>query len=345
MRCSSRKISLVEVRRDLPLLGCIAFGIIDRGTNLLQVRLTTLCPYNCIYCSVDAGPQSRHRQTEYIVRDLDQVIEVIRDIIRFKGVNSVEIHLDGVGEVMTYDKIVDFVQAVREIPEVKVVSMQTRGYRFTYHLLDELAEAGMDRINLSLDALDPDLARYLTGVSWYDVEEVLGYAEYIARSTRMDLLIAPVWVPGINDAEIPKIIEFAKRIGAGKRWPPLGIQKYVAHRRGRKPPGVREMPWSTFYRYLRKWEKEFGVKLVLTPEDFGIYKAPLYPIVFRVGEKTVVRAVAPGWQRGEVLAVGRGRLVTVVGVPEDLVEQVIGHDLRVRIIQNKHGIYLAELLD
>jgi uncharacterized Fe-S cluster-containing radical SAM superfamily enzyme len=33
---------------NMPLAGHIAFGVIDRGTNILQVRPTTICPYNCI---------------------------------------------------------------------------------------------------------------------------------------------------------------------------------------------------------------------------------------------------------------------------------------------------------
>jgi uncharacterized Fe-S cluster-containing radical SAM superfamily enzyme len=52
---------------NMPLVGHIAFGVIDRGTNILQVRPTTICPYNCIFCSVDAGPYSRYRQAEFVV--------------------------------------------------------------------------------------------------------------------------------------------------------------------------------------------------------------------------------------------------------------------------------------
>jgi len=44
--------------RDIPLFGCIAFGIIDRGTNVLQVRPISECPLACIFCSTDAGPYS-----------------------------------------------------------------------------------------------------------------------------------------------------------------------------------------------------------------------------------------------------------------------------------------------
>jgi uncharacterized Fe-S cluster-containing radical SAM superfamily enzyme len=45
-----------KIRRPIPLVGHIAFGVIDRGTNIIQVRPTSLCNLNCIFCSVDAGP-------------------------------------------------------------------------------------------------------------------------------------------------------------------------------------------------------------------------------------------------------------------------------------------------
>ena len=60
-----------------------------------------------------------------------------------------------------------------------------------------------------------------------------------SASSRIDLLIAPVYMPGINDAEIPKLIRFAQEIGAGKRFPPLGIQKFEHYRYGRSPKGVK----------------------------------------------------------------------------------------------------------
>ncbi|MCE4627148.1 MAG: radical SAM protein, partial [Desulfurococcales archaeon] len=47
---------LVNIEEPLPLVGTVFIGVIDRGTNVLQVRPTTLCPLNCIFCSVDAGP-------------------------------------------------------------------------------------------------------------------------------------------------------------------------------------------------------------------------------------------------------------------------------------------------
>jgi len=325
------------VSRDLPLLGHIAFGLIDRGTNLLQVRPTSLCPLSCIFCSVDAGPHSRTRQTEYVVEDVDHIVAWFRQIMDFKGV-SLQAHIDAAGDPLVYPRVVELVAKLKKTG-ASVVSLETHGATLTIELAERLDDAGLDRLNLSIDSLDPELARHLAGTEWYDVHKVLEVAEYIASSLSMDLLIAPVWVPGFNDREIPRIIEFALRIGAGKRWPPLGIQKYEAHKYGRKPPGVKPMSWREFYAKLREWEREYGVKLVLSPEDFGIRKAKRVPQVFTRGETTRVQIVGPGWHKGQWLGVGRNRVVTVVGVRG---QPPVGRGLRVRILRTKDGIYIAE---
>lgn len=328
-----------SVGPPIPLIGHVAFGIIDRGTNLLQVRPTTICPLSCIFCSVDAGPFSRSRATEYIV-DVNYLISWFKWVFERKELEKVHAYIDAAGDPLTHPSIVELVAKLRELPFVETIAMETHGTLLTEKLAEKLDEAGLDRINLSLDALDPELARTLSGADWFDVKKVVKVAEYVASSLRMDLLIAPVWVPGINDAEIPKIIEWALRIGAGKRWPPLGIQKYEAHKYGRKPKGVRPMGWGAFYSELRKWEAEYGVKLVLSPRDFGIVKAKRVPSAFRKFERVHLKVVGPGWLRDQWLAAAKGRVVTIVGAEGD---PPVGRSVPATILRVKDGIYIARI--
>jgi len=330
---------VLRIAEPIPLIGHIAFGVIDRGTNLLQLRPTTSCPLSCIFCSVDAGPHSRHRATEYIV-DPNYLVEWFRWAVKAKSLDKAHAYIDAVGDPLAYPRIVELVRALKSLPFVETVAMETHGAMLTEKLAEALDDAGLDRLNLSLDALNPELARTLAGAPWFDVRRVMRVAEYIASSLRMDLLIAPVWVPGLNDSEIPKIVEYALRIGAGKRWPPLGIQKYEAHKYGRRPRGVRPLRWREFYEALRKWEREYGVKLVLRPEDFGIKRAKSIPLAFRRFERVSVRVVGPGWLRGQWLGVARNRVITVVGAEGD---PPLMRRVPVRILRVKHNIYVAEL--
>jgi uncharacterized Fe-S cluster-containing radical SAM superfamily enzyme len=58
---------IYTVGLGVPQVGTLAFGVVDRGTNVLEVRPTSVCALSCVFCSVNAGPQSRARWAEYVV--------------------------------------------------------------------------------------------------------------------------------------------------------------------------------------------------------------------------------------------------------------------------------------
>ncbi|MDO8726967.1 MAG: radical SAM protein [Candidatus Methanoperedens sp.] len=324
--------------RDIPLLGCIAFGMIDRGTNVLQVRPISECPLSCIFCSTDAGPRTKQRISEYMV-DLPQLLAAFDWAASYKETKDIEAHIDTVGEPAMYPQLVELVEALSKNKHVKTISMQTNGMLLSSKLIDKLEVAGLSRINMSIESLDPELAKTIAGTDSYNLARVLENAEYIARNTDIDLLIAPVWLPGINDEEIPKLIEFALRIGAGKRFPALGIQKFLPHKNGRKQ-GIKPMGWDEFYSQLHDWEDEYSTKLVLKPEDFGSFESKAIPRVFKRYEKVKVKVVGPGWMKGEKLAVARDRVVTIV----DADRFHSGSEVNVRIERVVDGIYLAKTI-
>jgi len=330
-----RKLVRIPKDADLPLIGCITFGLIDRGTNLIQVRPISGCCLNCIFCSVDEGPKSKTRVTSYMV-DVSYLIEWLREIIKFKGEYKIECHLDCCGEVTLYPHLVDLVQAISEIKGVDTISMQTKALLLDEKKIDELAEVGLSRINLSIDSLDPELAKKITGTESYDVNRIIRLAKYIVK-TKIDLLLAPVWIPELNDEEIPKIIEFAKEIGCGKKWFPLGIQNYEVHKFGRKVKGVKPISYWKFFRKLEELEKKFNVKLRVTPKDFGIHKRKMIPLAFKKGEKTRVVIKAPGWMRNEMIGVAKNRCITVVNCSSSVEDEI-----RVKILENKHNLYIAK---
>ena len=320
-------------KSEIPLVGSLYFGIIDRGTSLLQVRPSCGCNLNCPFCSVDAGPESTTRATSYEV-EMEYLVEAVEEIARFKG-TGVECHIDSPGEPVIYPYLPELIAALRQIEEVSVISLQTNGTLLTTAKIAALERAGLDRINLSLHALDPKIAQLLAGVDWYDIEKLTDAAKAVVAS-RIDLLIAPVFIPGINDAEIPKLIRFAQAIGAGKRFPPLGIQKFEHYRYGRSPKGVKAQSWWQFYnRSIRPWEKEFGIKLQLdSVRDFGMVRRPFIPLVFSKGEKVTVEIRAPGWITGKMLGVARNRVVSIFNCDKK------AGQVRVKIVSNKHNIYM-----
>ncbi|MGQ9641062.1 MAG: radical SAM protein [Candidatus Bathycorpusculaceae bacterium] len=334
-------MAMFEVSRRIPLVGCIAFGLIDRGTNIIQVRPVSTCPLSCIFCSTNAGPKSKIRQTEYVV-PLDYLVEEFEKLIAFKGRKRIEAHIDTVGDPLTYPKIVELVSSLRKVEGVETVSMQTHGSILNEKLVDKLSDAGLTRMNLSIDALDPKLARDLADTKWYDMEKIVKLTQYISLNSKIELLLAPVWVPQKNTDEIPKIIDLAVKLDVGRRFPPLGIQKYEIHKHGRKVKGVKPLPWKKFYEQIHLWEKEFKVKLLLKSTDFGIHKRTMLPVPYRKFEVAKVEVVGPGWLKREKLAVtSKGdRCLTLVNAEEIQV----GAKLKARIVANKHNLLIAEPL-
>ncbi len=325
---------LVKIPKDaeIPLVGLIQIGIIDRGTNLLQIRPTSICNLNCPFCSTDSGPFSKFHKTEYTV-ELNYLVDWIKELIKFKG--RIHAFIDSVGEPLTYKKIVELVQEISAM-EVESIALETNGTLLTQNLVDQLEEVGLQRINLSIHSLNENLAKRLAGDESYDVKKVLEIAKYISES-KIELLVTPVWIPGLNDEEIPKIIEFVKSINRNKKWPFLGIQKYEIHKFGRKVRNVKALSWWKFFRKIEEWEKRFKVKLRIKPEDFGIKKTRIYPIVFEKGEKTRVKVLAPGWMEKEMIATAKNRSLTVVNC-----EAEVGDEIKVKILRNKHNLYIAE---
>jgi hypothetical protein len=331
LRHHHTKRELVYVTREsgIPLIGHTAFGLIDRGTNLIQVRPVSGCNLNCIFCSVDEGV-SKSRRTDYIV-DTDYLVDEFKKMAAIKG-DDIEAHIDGQGEPFIYPYMQELIEKLREVPKVKVISAQTNGMLLDVEKIRQM-EGLLDRINLSVSALDDRRARMLAGTNLYDVEHVKDVARAIAAS-RIDILLAPVWVPGFNDEDIPRLIEFALEIGAGKRWPPLGIQNYVRYQFGKKVRG-KPMKFPDFFERLGELGQKYGLNLKLTPADFNIHKAPALPKVFKKGERLRLQLVAPGRVFGEMLAIDRGR---VIGV---LTDRPVGSWVFAEVTRTNDNVYVA----
>lgn len=325
-----RPLYYITKESGIPLLGYNAFGLIDRGTNLIQVRPITGCNLNCIFCSVDEGRFSRSRFVDYIV-DVDYLVEEFEKISKFKGKN-LEAHIDGQGEPSLYPYLVELIEGLNDLKEVSIISMQSNGIPLNKKIIDRL-EGKLDRINLSISALDQKIANKLHGVK-YPLKKILELAEYIANS-KIDLLIAPVWVPNYNDEEITKIIEFALDLGAGKRFPPLGIQKYIPHKHGRRPKTT-VMTFKEFYAKLKELEKEYDVNLILKPEYFGTEKRKRIPKPIRKGESYNAKIVLPGRLKDEKLCIVKNRLVSIRS------NKRIGSFAKIKIIRDKDGIFFGK---
>ena len=323
-------MKIIHIKEPTPLMGAITFGIIDRGTNLIQVRCTSVCNLNCEFCFTDAGTTSKNHQVEYIV-DKDHLLNWTKKVIKWKGIDNIEINLDSAGEMTTYKDLLPLVQDIKKIPEVSFISMQCNGALLTKELIDNLEKAGLNRINLSLHTLNPQKARKIMGCSFYNMEKMKDLARYLANSS-IDLELAPVYMKNINDEDMPDLIKFAKEINAK-----ILIQNYLTYKNSRQMQGVQKVNWFKFYRQLTQWEKEFDIKLKYGPNDFKITRTKKLPLVVKKGETIYVEIVEQGWLHNEMLAVYKDRLITVENCKKN-----IGDRVKIKITSTKDAIYKAK---
>ena len=338
-KLNNKKTIYIHQSSGIPLIGTNYFGLIDRGTNIIEVKPITSCNISCIFCSVDEGPNSR-RKVDFVV-EKDYLLKEFEKIVEFKTKQfsrtdvEIDAHINAQGEPTLYADMTDLVRDIMAIKCVKRSSIDTNGTFLNKKYVDELAEAGLTRINLSLNALDPEKAVKLAGHP-YNLSKVLEIARYIP--TKMDLIIAPVWVPGYNDEELPKLAKFAQEIGAGKKCPPIGIQNLLNYRFSRNP--VHGVPMEEFYKKMRELEQKHDIKLIFNKSAFEVKDLPELPKPFRKGQVIDAQIALPGRIGAEKLAIAQNRIISV---PNCYKEE--GSKARLRIKRTKHNIFLGELLN
>ncbi|HUY00746.1 MAG TPA: radical SAM protein [Candidatus Deferrimicrobium sp.] len=336
---TNRTLFYITKKSKIPLIGSIYFGIIDRGTNLIQVRPLTGCLLNCPFCSVDEGRFSRTRITDYIIED-SYLVEETRKVIDYKDISDIEIHIDGQSEPALYPKLPELIAAFTKDPRIAVISMQSNGVPLNQKYIEQLEQAGLTRINLSINSLDPKKSKYLAGIPDYNIEEIKQIAMNIAQSS-INLLVSPLWIPGINDKDIEEIISFVLSLNIDSKYPNLGIQNYIKYKFGRKIQTVKMVNMKRFQEKLREWENKFGIRpLILSPRDFGTHSAKKIPKVFQKNDKTDVEIILPGRipskyeNRQEMLGKAKNRIIQIMNSASQ-----VGDRVKVTLISNKDNIY------
>ena len=163
-----------------------------RTIDYLRLSVTDLCNYRCQYCmpadGVEKGPHGA-------VLSVEEYGEIARAAVKL-GIRK--IRLTG-GEPLVRRGILDICRTLRAIPELKELCLTTNG-----SLLPELAkplqEAGVDRLNISLDTLRPP--RYAEITRGGRLEDALAGIRAAGAAGFPDIKLNVVLMKGFNDDEI-----------------------------------------------------------------------------------------------------------------------------------------------
>ncbi len=173
-----------------------------RKINYLRISLTDRCNFRCVYCMPQKGIDDKlHHEDMLPLEDMYTLIknfvELGIDKIRFTG-----------GEPLVRKGIIDLVEKVGKLEGVRDLAMTTNG-QLLKKMAAPLKKAGLNRVNISLDTLDPVKFREITRCG--DLDAVLDGIEESINVGLTPVKINVVLIGGVNDNEIRDLIEFTKR--------------------------------------------------------------------------------------------------------------------------------------
>ncbi len=177
-------------------------------------------------------------------------------------------------------------------------------------------------MSVSVSGFDRDFSKKIMGSEAYDIERVKENLAYAAK--RLKLIITPVWLSGVNDEQMPKIIRFAKEIGAE-----IAIQNFLINKRGRNP--VKEISFEKFYEKLEKLEKELGVGLRGSVEK--LEKTKELPRPFKRNDVITVEIMCPGRFPKEKICVSKDRNIVVLNCAKD------SGRIKIKLVKSEHNIF------
>ncbi len=166
-----------------------------RKITYLRISVTDRCNLRCAYCMPAGGiVQNSH---DSILR-----YEEIYKIVQVAAENGVtEIRLTG-GEPLVRADIVELVRMIRSVPQIDDISLTTNAM-----LLEEYAaplkQAGLNRVNISLDTLDPENYKKITRIG--NFQKVWAGILAAEAAGLQPIKLNTVVIRGVNDTEIPAL--------------------------------------------------------------------------------------------------------------------------------------------
>ncbi|HNP70779.1 MAG TPA: GTP 3',8-cyclase MoaA [Kouleothrix sp.] len=166
-----------------------------RRIDYLRISLTDRCNFRCVYCMPAVGMQFVPRPE---LLTSDELLLVVRAAA---AAGFRKIRLTG-GEPTLRPDLVEIVAAIKATPGIEHIALTTNALRLG-KLAQPLKDAGLDRVNISIDTLDPQKFRQITRGGRLEM-----VWEGIAAADRVGLhpiKLNAVVVRGLNDEEVPQL--------------------------------------------------------------------------------------------------------------------------------------------
>ena len=170
-----------------------------REISYLRVSITDRCNYRCIYCQSE-------KEFEFIphqeILRFEEIVEIVQEAMNL-GITKVRI--TG-GEPLVREGIVDFIKKLREIKKLEDISLTTNAF-FLSEYAEKLKDAGLNRVNISLDSLQEEKYKRITRGG--SLEKALKGIDSALKAGLLPIKINTVLIRGINDDEVEDFVRLA----------------------------------------------------------------------------------------------------------------------------------------
>ena len=174
----------------------MALDRFGRLIHYLRISLTDHCNLRCVYCMPE---DMTFRPNAELMQD-DELLHLVR---LFSSLGFDKIRLTG-GEPTVRAHVVQLVDGIAHTPGIRSLSMTTNGVLLS-RLAEPLAQAGLQRVNVSLDTLDPDKFRRVT--RWGSFEDVWNGILAAEQAGLTPVKLNAVVVRGYNE---PDVVDLAR---------------------------------------------------------------------------------------------------------------------------------------
>lgn len=181
----------------------MAFDRFGRNIHYLRISLTDHCNLRCVYCMPE---DMTFRPNAELLQD-EELLLLVR---LFATLGFDKLRLTG-GEPTVRARVVDLVREIAQTPGIESLSMTTNGVLLP-RLAAPLKQAGLQRVNVSVDTLDPVKFKQLT--RWGSLEQVLEGIEAAEQAGLSPIKINAVVVRGYNEEDVVDMAALTLR----KNW-------------------------------------------------------------------------------------------------------------------------------
>jgi cyclic pyranopterin phosphate synthase len=171
---------------------------LGRVHTYLRVSVTDRCNYRCLYCMPEEG---LHWMPKAEILQFEEISRLVR-IMAKMGVQKIRI--TG-GEPTIRADITDLIQAIAETPGIRDVAMTTNAHTLA-RLAKPLADAGLHRVNVSLDSLDAQRFTELTRGG--NLQRVLDGIHAAREAGLTPIKINAVLLEGVNEHEVYDLVDY-----------------------------------------------------------------------------------------------------------------------------------------